>query len=95
MLKHRARSLNQAHVHPVGALTVGLGGKDLTEMSELAQAGCVAFSQAEAPLADTQVMLRAMQYAATFGHRVWLRPQESHLAHGGARVVRGYRHAHE
>ena len=56
MLKHRARSLNQAHVHPVGALTVGLGGKDLTEMSELAQAGCVAFSQAEAPLADTQEM---------------------------------------
>ena len=45
-------------------------------MGELAEAGCVAFSQAEAPLADTQVLLRAMQYAATFGHRVWLRPQE-------------------
>ena len=83
MLKHRARSLNQAHVHPIGALTVGLAGKDLTEMSELAEAGCVAFSQAEAPLADTQVLLRAMQYAATFGHRVWLRPQEPHLARGG------------
>jgi dihydroorotase len=83
MLKHRARSLNQAHVHPIGALTVGLAGKDLTEMSELAEAGCVAFSQAEAPLADTQVMLRAMQYAATFGHRVWLRPQDPHLARGG------------
>jgi len=83
MLKHRARSLNQAHVHPIGALTVGLAGQDLTEMGELAQAGCVAFSQAEAPLADTQVLLRAMQYAATFGHRVWLRPQEPHLARGG------------
>ena len=83
MLKHRARSLNQAHVHPIGALTVGLAGKDLTEMSELAEAGCVAFSQAEAPLADTQVLLRAMQYAATFGHRVWLRPQDAHLARGG------------
>ncbi len=83
MLKHRARSLNQAHVHPVGALTVGLRGADLTEMGELAEAGCVAFSQAEAPLADTQVLLRAMQYAATFGHRVWLRPQDSYLARGG------------
>jgi len=83
MLKHRARSLNQAHVHPIGALTVGLAGQDLTEMGELAEAGCVAFSQAEAPLADTQVLLRAMQYAATFGHRVWLRPQEPHLARGG------------
>ncbi len=83
MLKHRARSLNQAHVHPIGALTVGLRGAELTEMGELAEAGCVAFSQAEAPLADTQVLLRAMQYAATFGHRVWLRPQDSYLSRGG------------
>ncbi len=83
MLKHRARSLNQAHVYPVGALTVGLKGEELTEMGELAEAGCVAFSQAEAPLTDTQVLLRAMQYAATFGHRVWLRPQEPHLGKGG------------
>jgi dihydroorotase len=83
MLKHRARSLNQAHVHPVGALTVGLKGEELTEMSELAEAGCVAFSQAEAPLVDTQVLLRALQYAATFGHRVWLRPQDPYLARAG------------
>jgi dihydroorotase len=83
MLKHRARSLNLAHVYPVGALTVGLKGTDLTEMGELAEAGCVAFSQADAPLVDTQVLLRAMQYAATFGHRVWLRPQDAHLGKGG------------
>ena len=83
MLKHRARSLNQAHVHPVGALTVGLRGLELTEMGELAEAGCVAFSQSEAPLADTQVLLRAMQYASTFGHRVWLRPQDPYLGKGG------------
>jgi dihydroorotase len=83
MLKHRARSLNQAHVFPVGALTVGLKGVELTEMGELAEAGCVAFSQAEAPLTDTGVLLRAMQYAATFGHRVWLRPQDAYLARSG------------
>ena len=83
MLKHRARSLNQAHVYPIGALTVGLQGIELTEMGELAEAGCVAFSQAEAPLSDTGVLLRAMQYAATFGHRVWLRPQDAYLAKGG------------
>ena len=83
MLKHRARSLNLAHVYPVGALTVGLGGTTLTEMGELAEAGCVAFSQGDAPLVDTQVLLRAMQYAATFGHRVWLRPQDPHLARAG------------
>lgn len=83
MLKHRARSLNCAHVYPVGALTEGLRGDTITEMGELIEAGCVAFSQADAPLVDTQVLLRAMQYAATFGYRVWLRPQDAHLARGG------------
>jgi dihydroorotase len=52
-------------------------------MGELAEAGCVAFSHAEAPLTDTGVLLRAMQYAATFGHRVWLRAQDAHLGKGG------------
>ena len=83
MLKHRARLLNQAHVYPLGALTVGLAGTTLTEMGELTEAGCVAFSQADVPIVDTQVMLRAMQYAATFGYAVWLRPHEPHLGRGG------------
>jgi len=83
MLTRRARSANRAHVHPVGALTAGLAGAALTEMGELADAGCVAYSQGDAPLPDALVMLRAMQYAATFRHRVWLRPQEASLARGG------------
>ena len=44
MLKHRARSLNLAHVYPIGALTAGLRGDTITEMGELADAGCIAFS---------------------------------------------------
>lgn len=83
MLKQRARFLQRAHVYPVGALTRRLEGAELAEMGELVDAGCVAFSQADRPLVDTQVLLRAMQYAATFGHRVWLRPQDAHLARGG------------
>ncbi|MGB9093421.1 MAG: dihydroorotase [Gallionella sp.] len=83
MLKRRARALNQARLFPVGALTYGLKGAELTEMNELTEAGCKAFSQADATLTDTRVLLRAMQYAATFGHRVWLRPQDSYLAKNG------------
>ncbi len=83
MLKFRARNLPGPRVFPVGALTTGLHGETITEMSELTEAGCVAFSHADAPLADTQVLLRALQYAATFGHPVWLRPQDSCLARGG------------
>jgi dihydroorotase len=83
MLKHRARNLNQANVHPLGALTVGLKGKALTEMAELTEAGCIGFSQAEAPVEDTTVLLRALQYAKTFGYTVWLRPQDAHIGRGG------------
>jgi dihydroorotase len=83
MLKYRARTLNRVRVHPVGALTQGLKGQRLTEMVQLTEAGCVAFSQADAPLTDTQVLLHALQYAATFGYAVWLRPQDPHLSQGG------------
>jgi dihydroorotase len=83
MLKRRARVLNQARVFPIGALTYGLKGTELTEMIELTDAGCKAFSQADEPLIDTRVLLRAMQYAATFGYRVWLRAQDSFLAKNG------------
>ncbi len=83
MLKHRARELNLSRVYPVGALTYGLKGIELTEMAELSDAGCIAFSQADAPLTDTRVLMRAMQYAATFGFSVWLRPQDSFLARDG------------
>ena len=83
MLKHRARGIDQAHLYPLGALTMGLHGEAITEMAELAEAGCVGFSQAGAPIVDTQVLLRAMQYANTYGFTVWLRPQDPHLARGG------------
>lgn len=83
MLKHRARSLARTHLYPLGALTVGLKGEVITEMAELAEAGCVGFSQANVPLKDTQVLSRAMQYAKTFGFTVWLHPQDGHLARGG------------
>jgi dihydroorotase len=84
MLKFRAEKLHQARVFPLGALTRGLAGEVLTEMAELTESGCVGFSQAEVPLANTQVLLRALQYASTFGYSVWLRPQELHLGKGVA-----------
>jgi dihydroorotase len=83
MLRRRAKVLSRARVYPVGALTVQLAGERLTEMAELAEAGCVAFSQANAQLSDTQVLWRALQYAATFGFPVWLRAEDQWLARGG------------
>jgi len=83
MLRFRAKNLRGPRVFPAGALTVNLEGEKLTEMAELREHGCVAFSQADAPLNDTQVMLRAMQYAATHGFIIVLRPEDAHLARDG------------
>jgi dihydroorotase len=84
MLKMRAEKLHQARVFPLGALTRGLAGESLTEMAELTEAGCIGFGQAEVPVANTLVLQRALQYAATWGYAVWLRPQELHLGKGVA-----------
>lgn len=69
--------------YPIGALTRQLAGEKLSELSDLTRAGCIAFSQAKQPIDDTQVLLRAMQYAATFGYAIRLRPQDHHLARDG------------
>jgi dihydroorotase len=83
MLRRRAKALSRARVYPIGALTMKLEGQALTEMGQLTDAGCVAFSQANVPLADTQVLWRALQYAGTFGYPVWLRAEDAWLAKGG------------
>ena len=68
MLKFRAEKLHQSRVFPLGALTRGLKGEALTEMVELTESGCVGFSQAEVPLANTQVL--HARHAVR--HHLWL-----------------------
>lgn len=84
MLKFRARKLSRCRLFPLGALTRGLAGEALTEMVELTEAGCVGFSQADVSIKDTQVLMRALQYASTFGYTVWLRPNDPWLGKGVA-----------
>lgn len=82
-LVRRSEALGLARVYPIGALTQQLAGEKLAEMNSLAQAGCIAFSQAKQPIFDTQILLRAMQYAATFDYAIRLRPQDHYLARDG------------
>lgn len=84
MLRFRSEKLNLARLHPLGALTRKLAGDTLTDMVELSEAGCVAFSQAELPLVNSLVMQRAFQYASTFDFAVWLRAQDFYLGRGVA-----------
>jgi dihydroorotase len=50
-------------VLPIGCVTKGREGKILAEMGELADAGCVAFSDDGSPVADAAIMRRALEYA--------------------------------
>lgn len=82
-LVRRSETLGLARVYPIGALTQQLAGERLAELNTLSRAGCIAFSQARQPIVDTQLLLRAMHYAATFGYSVRLRPQDEFLAREG------------
>ena len=82
-LIHRAKDIGKARVLPLGALTIGLQGERLAELAGLKKAGCIAFSQAKAPVVDTEALLRAMEYAATFSFPVWLQPQDYWLSRNG------------
>jgi dihydroorotase len=64
----RTRSLNEGavRVYPIGAITKGLKGETLTEMGELAAAGCVAFSDDGRWVADGDLMRRALEYVKPF-----------------------------
>jgi dihydroorotase len=79
----RAAAAGHARVYPLGALTKNLAGEQLAELVALRDAGCVAFTNGLAPIADTRVLRRALEYAATFDLTVVLTPQDDALAAGG------------
>ena len=82
-LVHRGEEIGKARVLPLGALTLGLKGERLSELAGLKKAGCVAFSQAKVPVVDTEALLRALEYAATFKFPVFLQPQDYWLSRNG------------
>jgi dihydroorotase len=83
MIQSRAWRFGLAFIHPLGALTQNLEGKLLTDMEALDEAGCVGFTNALAPVTDTQVMRRAMEYAASFDLTVFLHALDPWLAGNG------------
>lgn len=82
-LVRRAADSGLSRVLPLGALTRNLAGERLAELVGLKRAGCIAFSQAKQPITDTYALLRALEYAATFGFAVWLQPEDYWLARNG------------
>ena len=80
----KARSEGVVRVYPIGAVTRGLEGKVLAELAELAEAGCVAFSDDGKCVMDANLYRRAMEYTLPFGVPVISHAEDCHLAHGTA-----------
>jgi dihydroorotase len=66
-VKRKASKDSLVAVLPIGCITKGRKGKELTDMAELAEAGVVAFSDDGAPVASSQLMRRAMDYSRDLG----------------------------
>jgi dihydroorotase len=83
-IRARAATEGAVRVYPIGAVTRGLGGKELAELAELAEAGCVAFSDDGKCVMNAALYRRAMEYTLPFGAPVISHAEDDHLADGGA-----------
>ena len=79
----RARVEGAVRVYPIGAVTRGLGGAELAELGELAEAGCVAYSDDGRPVMNSALLRRALEYAQAFGKPIVSHAEDAHLADGG------------
>ena len=89
LITDKSEKANYPQVYPIGALTQGLAGSNLSSMFALKQTGCIAVSNATAPLANLLVLRRAMEYASSHNLLVMYHPDEPSLnnhgcAHEGA-----------
>ncbi|MNQ54505.1 Dihydroorotase [compost metagenome] len=83
MILDRAQEAGNAKVFPIGALTKGLAGEQLSELVALRDVGCVAFGNGLASFASNRIQRRALEYAATFDLTVIFHSQDASLAEGG------------
>jgi dihydroorotase len=79
----RARVEGVVRVYPIGAVTRNLEGRQLAEMGEQAEAGCVAFSDDGKCVMNAELYRRAMEYALPFGVPVISHAEDCHLADRG------------
>ena len=83
LIRRRARQAGNAFVLPIGALTQGLEGERLSPLNALKQAGCIAASQANRPIRNTQTLRNALEYAASHAMPLIFKPMDADLAGDG------------
>ena len=83
-IKTRSEAVGYANVYPIGAISKGLEGKELTEIGELKFAGAVGVSDDGRPVVGSGLMRRALEYAKMFDIAVISHCEDLELADGGS-----------
>jgi dihydroorotase len=79
----KAKEAGILHVLPVGAVTKGMEGRELTEVGELKEAGVVMLSDDGKPIMDSEVMRKALEYSKAFGMCISTHEEDSSLFRSG------------
>jgi dihydroorotase len=84
LIKEKARGIATPKIYCIGALTEGLKGQVLAEMSALREIGCVGVSNAREAIEDTAVLKNSLEYAASINLTVFMSCEDPWLAKGGS-----------
>ena len=79
-IKERSEEVGLCRVFPVGTVTKGRKGKELSEMAHLYEAGCVAFSDDGYCVMDSSVMRNALEYSKLFNVPIIDHPEDISLS---------------
>ncbi|MGH2459970.1 MAG: dihydroorotase [Chloroflexota bacterium] len=83
-LQRTAREHGVARVYPLATVTLGMAGRELTEMADLAEAGAIAFSDDGKPVVDAGVMRHALEYSKLIGRPIAVHEEDPSLSSNGA-----------
>lgn len=79
----RAKEVDEIGFYPICAVSIGLQGQNLVNMSELKDNGAVAFSDDGRPLENLKLYRVALEYADSLGALIISHSEDSSLATGG------------
>ena len=83
LINDKSEKVHYEQIYPIGALTQRLAGTELSSMFALKEAGCIAVSNAQFPVANLAVLRRAMEYASSHDLLLMYRPNETSLSNNG------------
>lgn len=84
LIRTRAREVGGVHVYPIGAISRGLSGENLSDVGELKEAGVVALSDDGKCVMNARLMRRALEYGRTFDLPIVQHAEDHNLSHGGS-----------